>query len=216
MKSKFGILAAAGLSLVVCHSASAAVVISSEFDTAGQPEGWNLVNAARAVSGNGFLRGNANGTGVAANDPQINRSLVDELTRTAGSTAWDELIVVVSEYDAFSNNPGDAGNLVTDTDTAGLVAIFNIQPGTTNQNFGAPTASAVDSNGFVTLTWDISGLATATTGLFRIDPVGGPDTGGNSFFVDSITLTDNNPIPEPASLALVGLGGLAMMSRRRK
>lgn len=209
MKSKFAMLAAAGLSLVASHSASAVVVISSEFDVQGQPDGWNLVNAARSVNGNGFLRGNANGTGVGTNDPQVTRNSVDELTRTAASTAWDELIVVVSEYNAFSNDPGTAGARITDMDTTGLVAIFN------GQNFGAPSPSIVDGNGFVTLTWDISGLTTANTGGIRFDPVGGPNTGGNSFFIDSITITDN-AIPEPASLALISLGGLAMLGRRRK
>ncbi|MEM6854380.1 MAG: PEP-CTERM sorting domain-containing protein [Planctomycetota bacterium] len=212
MKRKFGLFVAAGLSLAVSHSASAAIVANFDFDTAGQPEGWTLTNALRSVNGNGFLRGNVT---VGNNDPQMRLGETLQLTRTAGSTAWDELVVVVSEYDAFSNNPGDAGNLVTSTDTTGVTAIFNLQAGTPNLNVGEPTASAVDSNGFVTLTWDISGLTTATTGTIRIDPVGGPDTGGNSFFVDSITFTDNNPIPEPASLMLVGLGGLAMLTRRR-
>lgn len=213
MKSKYGMLLGAGLSLLVAHSSSAAIVASFGFDNAGQPEGWDLVNATRSVNGNGFLRGNAS-----SNDPQMIRDESLELTRTAASTAWDELIVVVSQYDAFSNNPGDAGNLVTDMDTTGIIVIFNLQPGQANENLGAPTASAVDSNGFVTLTWDISGLSTATTGRIRIDPVGGsvPPTTGNSFFVDSITFTDDNPIPEPASLALVGLGCLVMASRRRK
>ncbi|MEO0963499.1 MAG: PEP-CTERM sorting domain-containing protein [Planctomycetota bacterium] len=211
MNSKYGMLLGAGLSLLVAHSSSAAIVASFEFDNAGQPEGWTLNNALRSVNGNGFLRGNAS-----TNDPQMILDESLELTRTAASTAWDELIVVVSEYDAFSNNPGDAGSLITDTDTTGVVAIFNLQGGVLTENLGTPTASAVDSNGFVTLTWDISALSTATTGRIRIDPVGGPDTTGNSFFVDSITLTDDNPIPEPASLALVGLGCLVMASRRRK
>lgn len=205
MKSKFAMLAAAGLTLVMGHTASAAVVYSFGFDNAGQPDGWNLVNAARSVNGNGYLRGNST-----SNDPQMTRAIADEFTRTAGSTAWSELVVVVSEYDAPSNNPGDAGNLVTSSDTTGVVAILNAV------NFGVPATSAIDANGFITLTWDISSLASTTTGGIRIDPVGGPLTSGGSFFVDSITLTDNAVIPEPASLALLGLGGLAMLGRRRK
>jgi hypothetical protein len=35
--------------------------------------------------------------------------------------------------------------------------------------------------------------------------------------VDNIYLGNNSPfIPEPASLALVGLGGLALLARRRR
>lgn len=204
MKCRLATLTAGALTLVFSHSAAAAVVASFEFEDAGQPEGWNLVNASRSVNGNGFLRGNPS-----SNDPQMTRAAVNQLTRTVGSTAWDELIVVVSEYDAPSNNPGDAGSLITDMDTTGIIAVFN------TVNLGAPTPSVVDGNGFVTLTWDLSGETSLTSGNIRIDPVGGPDTNGNSFFVDSITFTDNAVIPEPASLVLLGLGGLLMLNRRR-
>jgi len=37
-----------------------------------------------------------------------------------------------------------------------------------------------------------------------------PDTSGYGPIIDNVVVT-----PEPASLALVGLGGLALMSRRR-
>ncbi|MFA9478951.1 PEP-CTERM sorting domain-containing protein [Phycisphaerales bacterium AB-hyl4] len=48
---------------------------------------------------------------------------------------------------------------------------------------------------------------------FRMQLLGVPDTRGLNTWVDDIQIT--GPIPEPSSMALLGLGALAMLRRRR-
>jgi len=75
------------------------------------------------------------------------------------------------------------------------------------------------------LTFGITGFGTGSVD-YSGDPIGSnithfgimnPDvSGGNDVFAfDNLTFTSANPIPEPASLALVSIGGLALLRRRR-
>lgn len=88
----------------------------------------------------------------------------------------------------------------------------------------------------VAVTWDgisltrtIDGGAAATLSLSNNadNNYTGPDTGGSMFLVDSgssggtvagwnIISAELNVVPEPSSTALLGLGGLALILRRRK
>lgn len=208
MKSKFGMLAAAGLWLVVSHSASASVIFG--FDAAGDNGGWNVAGGVREVPAptGANSRGLLLGKNV-TNDPNVNYN-----ETTSGSIAlgvdetWSTLEVTMREVTSTGTTVPFSG------DFTGLLAIFNAQAGTPATNFGAPPApSAADADGFYTFTWDISGFTDASVGNVRIDPVGGPDSNGNTFQIDSIAF---NTVPEPASLALIGLGGIAMLGRRRK
>jgi len=76
------------------------------------------------------------------------------------------------------------------------------------------------------LTMSIDGFG-PTTVSYSGDPIGAnithfgimnPDvSGGNDVFAfDNLTFTSNNPIPEPASLALISIGGLALLRRRSR
>jgi hypothetical protein len=76
------------------------------------------------------------------------------------------------------------------------------------------------ANQFLTFDFDAGDFAGGTEGntlefgVTNIDNTGGPDNRGAS--VDNITFSLANPIPEPATTALLGLGGLALILRRRK
>jgi|GEM_PF-5253355 len=202
MKNHFGTLAVAGLSLMVAHSASAAVIAQYDFDVAGTPEGWNVVNGVRQVAGDGVMR-----VRTGSNDPQVTRNVADELTRLPGSTNFTTFEVLSRELDE------DGGSPIA-FDPTGTVLIFG------GANQGAPdTVGAADANGFQLLTWDISSVVAATSGNIRFDFFGGPGTSdapANVGEVDFIRVSDNSVIPEPASLALLGLGGMALLGRRRK
>lgn len=191
------------------QACSGAVVAEFDFDTNGQPGGWNLTNATRLVSG-GVLQGIA-----LSNDPQMIRAPGDEFARsTAPGVAWDTFEVVSREL--------DSSLAVVPFDPTGTLLIFNTQPGTTSTNFGAPTTvSAADPDGFQTLTWDISSFAGVTTGGVRVDVIGGPGTTAgtpnNRFQITSLTVSDTAvAVPEPSSLAALACVGVAAVLRRRR
>jgi hypothetical protein len=59
--------------------------------------------------------------------------------------------------------------------------------------------------------------ASGTTTLTFLDDVGnypGHDTGTDGV-LDNVSVTENAAVPEPASLGLLGLGGLSLLARRR-
>ena len=189
-----------GVLVLTAQSASAAIVEQDTFDV--DNEFWsasNNVDGPLTVA-NSLLSGTADSDGGANdNDPQIQRGAFGK----DPVQDWLTFTIDVRETTA-------SGDQVVE-DTTGMVLIFQNPNGPTN--FGAPTLSGV-SGDFTTFTWDISEYSLNSTGIIRLDPIGGPGTAGHSFDIDTITARAT-PIPEPASLALLGLGTLAILGRRR-
>ncbi|MFK7790852.1 MAG: PEP-CTERM sorting domain-containing protein [Phycisphaeraceae bacterium] len=215
-------LPALGLATCLSQTASAAVIGDFQFTADGDTLGWTARTNSSTPADFDTAGGSLNGTVATGNDPILD--YLDGLTK-ASTANWTTLILRVRETGEIveagsSTTVIDAGPTAVPYNAVGTLAILNegISPTT-----GVLAASSiVDSgSGFFTVTYDISGFTADTIDKIRVDPIGGAasnsnsQTSGNIFEVDFITVNDDSPIPEPSSLALLGLGGLAMMRRRR-
>ena len=102
--------------------------------------------------------------------------------------------VVFDEIDLFGVNP-DETVIATIGDSS-----FTF---TNNQN---------GSSDLVVNPFGVDNVITAGTDISFASPVGGPENG--AFGLNSITVTQ--AVPEPSSIALLGLGGSLLLARRRR
>ncbi|MBL8067851.1 MAG: choice-of-anchor J domain-containing protein [Armatimonadetes bacterium] len=126
-------------------------------------------------------------------------------TRTVSSPAFpDRLQVRMSTNGASSNTgvlPTDLGDFTT--------LLLDINP--TYTTAGYP-------NNWTQFTVNISGLGSATTGrlAFRYFVENGGPSGANSDYIGIDKASYTDAVPEPATMAILGLGAAAALRRKRK
>jgi len=208
MKIK-ALLPAAGLLLASVSADAAHITVApsppiltsynslGEWNSDGVFESWspNPQVVSPAVSG-GVLSGSVND---GSNDPTLSRNNFAGLGIDLDSGNSDIIEIRVKR--------------------TGQASRFDVFWGTTNANGISGTRrvddeSLLPSDGsFYIIQFDMSGVAgwDGTLDDIRIDPFSNTATGGRSFEIDYVRVG----IPEPTSLALLGLGGLCVLRRRR-
>lgn len=87
--------------------------------------------------------------------------------------------------------------------------------GGTNINFGNALSAADDTDNFVVVRYGLDSFLSTRTGLrsLRFDPIESMAANTATFDLDYINVT---AVPEPSSFAMVGLGTLGLLRRRRR
>jgi len=159
----------------------------------------------------------ANLVGTALNQPI---TLSDQTTRLAGNTFMAELLGGASagSLSVIGSTPflagGGAGYFLGGTRVItgvgeGLVAFIQIHAWDTTKGATYALALAAGQSG-VQDAWGSSGIFSVTTGAPNGSP---PTTPATLVGLTSFTL---NPVPEPSTFALAGLGAAALLLFRRR
>ena len=171
-----------------------------EWNTNGNFEGWTTTQVANPAVSGGSYNGDVLDT---SNDPMPSRSNFSGLGIDLDSGNYDVIEVRVSR----TGSPASRFDIFWGTTVANAFA------GT--RRVDASTVSPPADGAFHILQFDMSDEPawTATLDDMRIDPFSDFGT-GRSFQIDYVRI--GTPVPEPSALALLGLGGLGLLARRRR
>jgi len=146
-------------------------------------------------------------------------------TLNAGTGNVDSALFVSWDDGANGSAPGMRGRSSTGSGIGTDTAVPNLVTGdptrpfefnwNSTTNVFSFTLGGVTSNMPALTEADVTALGDLTHwGLWgRVNS--SPDDAGNQLRIDDVTYTTPNAIPEPASLGLLSLGGLALIRRRR-
>ncbi|MFC5050438.1 PEP-CTERM sorting domain-containing protein [Rubritalea spongiae] len=194
-----------GLSLA---SAQAATLVGYEH-TAGSTTPDILASGITSTSA---LGGSLNGT-IATTIDQLSAAGANGLPNSAGQTSnyYFSYVVTGSNVTYESLDLAEAAKVGTrDFRLAYSIdggSEVEIQGWTGSQVLGSQTVN----------NYDFADFTTSDSVEFRIYWGGSANNNGNArVYSDSFTLNGSVAVPEPSSTALLGLGGLALILRRRK
>ncbi len=204
MKTTLSMFAAGAVALSAAQAAQAAHLV--EFDTPGDTEGF--IDFMDRVAGDTVAGGVYSGT-TTSGDAQLRRF------RDGNG---DNFSFEVGEYDTLEFRL--LVDFVNDDPTTYTVVFYESEGdanGAVSGNIVSVTGDLGPDNTFVDYSIDLNALDFSPIGTgviegYRIDPGNLPASIGNTFQLDYVRLTN---VPEPTSLAALGLGGLAMLRRRR-
>ncbi len=167
-------------------------------------------------------------TGVGTSAMSVNYTYTMDLSLIGGTGT--ESINFSVDYTS-TGTLGFTGGQVTITDGAtafidsgeSLSATINFNPGPssvfTNITFGAFQAygegdASINSGATIATSNPVGAINNTSFTLENVDP--GSDVFGIGFMTLNVVTADSVAVPEPSSTALLGLGGLAVLLRRRK
>ena len=173
----------------------------------------NTTLSTAATSGQlQFLNGNTSApTGIAgAEDANF---FLNVTNGTSDNYEFDELL-----FDVLVQN---VGNATTTTHTAYSVTFENTSTTSATGVLGSATGLGADNDENIDLTGSGISLAAGESGRFVFNFSGGGLGSSSSGAIDNIALTGQfvpptSTIPEPSSLALLGLGAISLITRRRR
>jgi hypothetical protein len=234
IRRTFAVVFATGL-LVVATSTQADIVLGDDFtnvatnggtDTATIDTAWDTVSGINAPSTSLVFVGNGEYSAVAdllfhntANEIAVDYNLsnegswyttIEDLTLDAGTASID-----LTSLSLLFQGTTNSGGVQTNTRNLQLtVEVFD-----SGGSLGSNTDSKNETGGAAktTYTADLTGITLVAGETYDIViTVSSTYSSGINASIDDLSLVgDITPIPEPAALALMGLGGLLIVKRRR-
>lgn len=222
-----------GLTMASSLSSQAALVYTSDFSAGYTSSGTGahlLGGASPDVTATDWF-GSTNGINLTGGDITFANSTQNRL-RGAGvwldTTGWTAGLVTVGInattytagadtnflFQAYAANGVDASNSVS-------LDLHGSANGAVSANTGTATIAALGAEQYVTaagsnsFTFTFNGTDQFVGLVFAQENIAGGSTFGSAD-LDNLTVNTTDPIPEPSSTALLGLGGLALILRRRK
>jgi len=182
-----------------------------------------LLSSASTISSNGInltyrtTDTVVNNGSAAANQPALDARIVSSAPTPQANQYFQFSFTAASDLD-LTTLSYDLGLGANTTTARGADVLYSLDGFTTSTDLGTATAPGTTANVFAHFSYDLGDtLVTAgTTVTVRFEPfVAAGGAGGVRF--DNIEIDGVSAVPEPASMALLGLGGLgALLMKRRK